>query len=192
MTETTEDPILKPRERQELRSVIKNDFKVLRTEIDYKAEYILDNIEQAVTEELSSTLMLAQKAFTEEQKLIDKFQEQFATLLNKYSELNVVPKNTRGYPRSATITCKENLNPYTWVPANLDEKISATRKQIDIEKRKALLEIDRQEADILRELAVEGLPVSASKKFLDDIPKVKELMPSTSHFVGVIEASVAE
>jgi hypothetical protein len=44
--------------------------------------------------------------------------------------------------------------------------------------QQALLALDRQEADLLRNLALDALETDAARGFLDRIPTVADLVPS--------------
>lgn len=163
--------LIPPSERRELRSVVRQQFKVLRTEVKQRETELVAEAERRLMER-----------YRDEDKVVEdlnwRMQEIGREALRKIQDLvKEVGDDLAG-------------GEWVGVPHRLGLP-SVRRKSEDREQlRKALiagikeqvsqaqLKLDRQEADLLRSLAMESLETPAARAFLDRIPTVGELVPS--------------
>ncbi len=111
-------------ERTELRSVVKQQFKVLRAEVIQRQAELLTGVEDEIGE--------------------------------KYSEDDKVWADVQHRIQEAVLTANREVNNALYV----------------------LLQLDRQEADLLRSLSVGALESEEAHRFLAAIPTVSELVPA--------------
>lgn len=160
-----------PGERRELRSVVKQQFKVLRTEVEQREIELRSEAERRLAER-----------YRDEDKRIDE--------LNwRISEI------TRDAQRRIDDLMKEHSDAAdggAWgrhdgrISANGVSRRSEDREQlrralmagIRQQVQQASLALDRQEADLLKALAMDALETSAARDFLGQIPTVAELVPT--------------
>lgn len=159
-------------EREELRRLLRARFKLLRTDVDArKAE-----LEVELQEQAKQATAAAGKAYDDL-----KFQ-----LGQAVDEAN----------RKANDLCRELYGREEWgekydktivgiavqlpTPWEKDRRMMIHRGRAEIEARvrKALLELARQENELLTELATSALESADSRAFFARIPSVSELVPS--------------
>lgn len=155
-------------ERAELRSVVRTQFKVLREEVEQRAAELHAEGAEAVSEKYAEidqaratverdARMIAQKALTDIEDLLAKHPE------------------TKPSPSQRTLLSYGGV---TWQPdARYDLKGRAAAA-IDQRRRDAQVGLKRQEADLLRDLAVDALETDAARAFLSGLPTAAALVPS--------------
>jgi hypothetical protein len=160
-------------ERSELRSVVKQQFKVLRAEIKQReAELRAEANEQMVQQtdeqdaQWEAVKHVAEEAVREaNRKVNDGLREHGMEHADPRLEYNIVSLNWQ----FESLKKKTNQGEAkTRIDLNIKERV-----------RRAELAIERQEADLLRTLAVEALESEEARAFLKTIPSVAELVPST-------------
>ena len=153
-------------ERNELKAVVRQQMKVLRAEVEQrKAELLADVDEQIVArfseddQKWADAAHLAHEAVMEANRKVN----------DAYRELTGDRHVERMYVQ-ATVPQK---------PAR--ERIvlrKAAESRIEEQVAGALLKLQRQEADLIRTLAVGALESEEARAFLDSIPTVSELVPA--------------
>jgi hypothetical protein len=158
-------------ERTELRSVVRQQFKVLRGEVEQRrAELIADAAEKV------------RRRYAVSDKEVDDLNwklEQIVDQANKDI-------------RDAVKSVRDNSEAGQWrfsgaiqAPRVAYERedrwalSNALTTGINAQANDALLKLQRQEADLLRELATGALESEAARAFLRSIPSVGELVPSS-------------
>lgn len=157
-------------ERTELRSVVRQQFKVLRGEVlQRQAELVADaetriagrfvdrdrgreNIEWRIREIVEE----ANRAIVDTIKNSGEETMDFGPISHVYGLVA---------PRVA------------WASDNRDQMRRAVHAEIAARVKDAMMRLDRQEADLLRNLAVGALESDEARAFLSEIPKVSELVP---------------
>lgn len=160
-----------PGERRELRSVVRQQFKVLRTEVKQR--------ELELTAEAERRLM---ERYRDEDKAIEDLnwriaeiardaQRQIDDLMREHEDKIDGGKWSRYSGRvSAQGVARKSED-----RAQLRRALEAGVKE---QVAQAVLALDRQEADLLKALAVDALETDAAREFLTRIPTVAELVPS--------------
>lgn len=161
-----------PGERRELRSVVRSQRKVLRAEVAQREAELMAEAEERLTARFAAQ----DRAQTEAQRLAtevvrkanDELRDALATAIESHGE------------EGRTLRCSEIYTPRVW--AQTEDRAQLRRAMeagVKARVKQARTELDRQEADLLRDLAVEGLETSAARAFLARIPSAAELVPSS-------------
>jgi hypothetical protein len=162
--------VIPPGERRELRSVVRSQFRVLRAEVEQRQAELEAEAEQK--------LMLR---YREEDKKVEGLNwriKQIAEQANR--EISDLAKEV-GYGQDGGRWSRAHLLSaphFTRTSESRSQLHAALMTGIKAQVRQALLALDRQEADLLRRLAVDALETEAARTFLAGIPTVGELVPS--------------
>ena len=170
------------RERQELRAVVKSQFKVLRGEVEQrKAELAAEAAEQ----------VRCRYATTDKQ--VDDLNWKIEQVIDQAN------KDIRDAVKAAQND--SDAGKWTWTGAVHPPRVNYQREDrwalqnaltsgIDAQAKEALLRLQRQEADLLQQLALGALESDEARAFLRTIPSVGELVPASR--LKEIEASFDE
>lgn len=163
-------------ERVELRSIVRQQFKVLRAEVEQREAEVLADADQQIADKFSSQ---------------DEAYERAAFLANEVvSEAN----------RRVNDIYREQLGvghtEYAYVDFRLPRKPEKRRldlrgvavSKIRAQVKGASLQLDRQEADLLQQLAIGALESEEAHAFLGSIPSVGQLVPRAR--LAELEASL--
>jgi hypothetical protein len=158
-------------ERRELRTVVRTQFKVLRAEVEQRrAELAAEGAEKV------------RQKYAASDKQVDDLNwriEQIVDQANK--DVRDAVKAVQGESEAGT---------WTWSGAMRAPHIAhrgedryalngALAAGIDAQAKQALLTLERQEADLLRQLALDALDSDEARAFLGRIPTVAELVPAS-------------
>jgi hypothetical protein len=158
-------------ERTELRSVVRGQFKVLRGEVEQRrAELAAEAAEQ-----------VRRRYATTDKQLDD---------LNWRVEQIVEQANKDIRDAIQAVQAGSEHGQWTWSGALHAPHVNYIREDrfalqgalssgIDAQAKAALLTLERQEADLLRQLAMGGLESEEARAFLAAIPSVGELVPAS-------------
>lgn len=153
-------------ERTELRGVVRNQFRVLRKEVEQRMAEMIADGEQQILDKFYDA--------DQERAVID---EEVQALLNEtLTKIRDVCKNRP----DARIPTK--IRPFDfsihWASDRRGELRAALYTNLRAKAEGAKLTLERQEADLLRNLAVGALESAEAHQFLGTIPTVAELVPS--------------
>jgi len=156
-------------ERAELRSLVKQQFRVLGQEVDERRA----ELEAEVTREVDAR-------FEGERRRRDAIRDRVGEILGaaqreitdvlKDEDVGVTPG--RPYYISGDVI--------RWEDDGSKRLIQQARADIEAKVRAAKLKLARQEADLLRELSVGAIESEEARRFLGSIPTVGELVPAAS------------
>jgi len=161
-------------ERTELRSVVRQQFKVLRSEIRRRADELNAEVQTEITsreteddKKRADVEFLVNKAALEFNcKINDALRENGFEVRGDTERMWVAVPRLWGDKFAGGGTDRDRLK--IQAAADIRAKVSA-----------ALVTVDRQEADLLRELAVGALESEEAHAFLAAIPTVGQLVPAT-------------
>jgi hypothetical protein len=158
-------------ERRELRSVVKQQFKVLRGEVEQRRKELAAEAAEQV-----------RRRYAESDKQVDDLNwkiEQITDQANK--DIRDAVKAAQGDsqggqwhwsgPVRAARVQHEREDRYALS--------AALSTGIDAQAKGAMLNLERQEADLLRQLALGALESEEARAFLASIPSVGELIPAS-------------
>ena len=158
-------------ERTELRSLIRQRFKVLRAEVEARRA----ELEVELAERVQQHFAAQDKAWTDAVYLIEEAAREANRKANDI---------LRGLDRDdIDVSAGHDL---TIVQARVFSQPQAGRnvmlrngaKRIEAQVKAALLQLDGQEADLLTRLVATGLESDAARNFLGEIPTVSALIPA--------------
>lgn len=158
-------------ERSELRSLIKQRFKVLRADVKVREAELIAELEgriesrfAAEDKQWSDAMFLIEEAAREANRKANDILRGLTIALPDYmatNEYRVVHATRLAQPRQERT-----------------ELTRAGQARIAAQVRAALLQLDRQEADLLTQLAVGALESDEARAFLGEIPTVSALVPA--------------
>lgn len=164
-------------ERAELKTIVRSQFKVLRQEIEQrKAEVIADAEHQIADsyadedERWSRAASLAHEAVLEANL---KVNAAYRELIPEHAESLYVVGRLPARPARKRVMLRQE---------------AAARIGAQVEG--ALLRLARQEADLIRDLAMGALESAEARQFLASIPAVSELVPVAR--LAELEASLGD
>lgn len=157
-------------ERAELRSLIRQRFKVLRTDVEQRKAELLVELEARIAARFADD----DKAWADALYLIEEAAREANRKANDILRgLNLEGLDLDGRDR-AIVTARALAKP-TLERGQL-RKEGATR--IEVQVKSALLQLDRHEADLLTRLVAGALESDEARAFLGEIPTVSQLVPA--------------
>jgi hypothetical protein len=174
-------------ERNELKSVVKGQFKVLRREVEQRRGELLAEayaeIERRTQEDEDLRAVVdfeVSEAVSECNRMINDILRAHNLMHEDGRERDFVDEPIlwgRRYGGGGMNTKKVQLS-------------QAAHLDLEAHVRNAMTKIDRQEADLLRDLAVGALESDEARAFLSTIPTVGELVPQVR--MAEIEAALGD
>lgn len=168
-------------ERAELRRVVRAQFKVLHSEIDQRAAELLVELDDEIRDRFADD----DKAWSDLTWQIAEVAREANRAANdaiRKSDFEIKPRD--GYDHDLI------LAPHLRKPLGRREQIrSDGQRRIAATVRAAKVQLQRQEADLLRELAADAIESDYITHELSSIPTVGELVPSTR--LAQIEAELS-
>lgn len=162
-------------ERNELRSIVKTQFKVLRAEIVQRQAELLSDLEGEIAARYSAEDERRKVVHDQVAEILGVAQREITDVLA--SEDVGVSVHRPYQVRGATID---------WPKDDRGELRRQAMAAFHAKVAAATLRLDREEADLLRTLAVGALETDEAQAFLAMIPTVGELVP-----VARLEALIA-
>jgi hypothetical protein len=182
MTDTPPDepaqPPITKTEREELRRLIRQQMKVLRSEVAQRKAEQFAEVDGAILARFTSIDEARQALNDELADMVaawDKELRQFVRGRNEDTGL------IEGMARLDVPTIK-------WASDRRALLRQAAQSNIEKDIKGALLRLERQEADLMRTLAVGALSTGAAQEFVLAIPTVGELVPTAR--LAELEASL--
>lgn len=159
-------------ERTELRSIVRQQFKVLRAEVDQREAEMVAEAEQRVYDRFKGVDEKRADLNDAVGRLVEETNREIEKLLHdRADDVGGIESWQRlGVPRGYGLA--------HWSPDRRTELHRALVAGIEAQVQAAKLALQRQEADLLRTLAVGALESEEARKFLSDIPTVAQLVPT--------------
>jgi hypothetical protein len=162
--------LIPPAERRELRAVVRSQFKVLRTEVKQRETELIAEAERQLMERYRDDDKRMDDLNWRIRQVVDQANNDIRDFLKELSDLEDGGRFSRVYGLSYPHVNRKSED-RTQLHAALTSGIKA-------QVQSAVLSLDRQEADLLRQLALESLESAEAQAFLARIPTVAELVPS--------------
>lgn len=168
-------------ERTELRSVIRQQFKVLRSEIAERRGELVREMERELVERYSQDDEKKRALQSEVATAVDDANRAIEQLLDQY-----------GFTIEGGYAHMYRVSPprLMFAHGEREQLHRAAVAEVDGQVKTALLKLDRQEADLTRQLALDAIESEAARAFLASIPAVGELVPGAR--LAELEASLRE
>lgn len=165
-----EPDLITPGERRELRAVVRAQLKVLRTEVKQREAELMAQAEALLVDR-----------YRDEDKRIDDLNFAIAEIGRKAArEVEDLMRAAGEIESGGRWRARDHVTVYG-VSRKSEDRVQLRRAMeagVKEQVAQALLALDRQEANLLRELAMDGLQSAAARAFLTRIPTVGELVPS--------------
>lgn len=157
-------------ERDELRRVVRGDFKALASEVDVRRAELIAEIELRVAERFKAS----EAVIAEAETVIDAMVTDCNTRI--VEALHGVQESCEGYEIRWSPLTRPMIH---FVRQNRDELRRAMLADLDARVAQARATMLRQENDLLKKLASGALESDAARAFLAEIPTVSALVPSS-------------
>lgn len=153
-------------ERGELRSLVRQRFKLLRSEVGQRASELMSDLETAVTDRFAA----------EDQRWADASFKigEAAREANRIAN-DIIREFVPTWREKEVVGCVQLGKPNTQERHQLRREGQA---RIEAQVRAAMLKLDQQEADLLTRLALGVLESEEARAFLGEIPTVSALVPA--------------
>jgi hypothetical protein len=158
-------------ERTELRSVVRHQFKVLRGEILQRKAELIAEAEQRIGQRFAARDKKRSDVEWRIREIALAADREIADLVKNAEEDATGPSllgRIRGWTDAPMVH---------WADDSRGDMRRAVHAEIDARVKDAQLRLDRQEADLLQNLALGALESEEARAFLGSIPKVSELVP---------------
>lgn len=156
-----------PGERRELRSVVRTQFEVLRGEVKQREQELKTDIARQVVEAYADADRQLAEAKVEVERVLREATREIREVLERFPALGVTDRFSMVIGPRLTIRDDHRSAQVSHAEADLKERVAAAR-----------LKLDRQEADLLRELSIGALGTEQARQFLNQIPSVSSLVPA--------------
>lgn len=163
--------LIPPGERRELRSVVRQQFKVLRTEVKQREAELIAEAERRLMDRYRDEDKRIDDLNWRIKEIAEKAQREIDDLMREHGDQE---DGGRWFRRDGRISCT-GVSRKTEDRTQLHRALTAGIKD---QVQQATLALDRQEADLLRSLALESLETAAARRFIERIPTVGELVPT--------------
>lgn len=169
--DTTPKDRITATERRELRAVVRSQMKALRSEVAGRESKLRHEVDKLLAEKYHDENERIRKMKREAAKITEEANMKLRELLTAFEAESIGGSwdyGRREYetpPLRRTITTRQQAE---------QQMTRAVQSQI----RQAQHVIDRQEADLLKELAFDALRTDAAQQFLTKFPTAEELVPA--------------
>jgi hypothetical protein len=164
--------LIPPAERRELRAVVKMQFKVLRTEVKQREAELIAQAERRLVDK-----------YRDEDKKVDDLNWRIRQVVEQAGkDIDDLVKAAGDEFDGGRWQRLGQLGFGSFVTRKNEDRgqlHTAMTAGVKAQVQDALLSLDRQEADLLRSLALESLESAEAQAFLGRIPTVGELVPSS-------------
>ncbi len=157
-------------ERTELRSVVRHQFKVLRAEVQQRRAELYAQIEQEVAERFRAEDQQRESLQHAVREAVLACNRQINDLLYEH-EIQARSGAERMWVREPLVSLPPS--------SQRTHLRQAAVAKLDAQVKGAYLSLERQEADLLRDLATSAIESAEARQFLAQIPSVGELVPAT-------------
>lgn len=165
-------------ERTELRSIVRQQFKVLRSETEQRKAELIAEMEGRISDHYSDVDQKQQDLMWKCNEITEAASRQITDLL-RGEEVNRGGLGRRFEEISVNRPIRVQMEPIGW---NKEERVQRRRAliaAIEADIKGALMRLERQEADLLRTLAIGAIESEEAQAFLTAIPSVAELVPAS-------------
>jgi hypothetical protein len=160
-----------PGERRELRSVVRSQFKVLRAEVEQREAELRADAEQQLMKRYRTEDKAMDDLNWRINQVVDQANNDIADLMKAAgADQDGGTWNGKSYRLGFPRVSRKN--------EDRQQLRTALMAGIRAQVKSAQLALDRQEADLLRQLAIDALETEAAQAFLGRIPPVGQLVPS--------------
>lgn len=160
-------------ERQALRQVVKQRMKVLRSDVSARRAELAAEIAERVSARFASRRKVVTDLNEVVAGILDQANKDIRTAVDK------VRADHDGLALVSSAGVVVTGPTFGLNPTEQREMHARLYAELDAQVAAALVNIDRQEADLIQELCVDGLQTDAARNYLNRIPTVGDLVPAS-------------
>lgn len=162
-----------PGERRELKSLIKNQFRVVALELKDRKAKLNDEVDERLRERYRD-FDAAKADFTDQAKKIQQKAEAELAELKKTHRINEFDGAwQRSYHDEVTV------RPTSYVAEKRSEMATFIRNKIESDVRSFEASAGRREVDLLKQLSLDALESAEARDFAHQIPTIDDILPSS-------------
>lgn len=169
-------------ERTELRSIVRQQFKVLRHEVEQRQAELLADLDEQIAARYADEDRQQQALLFRAHEICEAAGREITDLLKGSGVVHGhadMPIRMGDTPEvSIERPVHVLMETVTWSKADRLQLRRAAVERLQANVKGALLNLERREADLLRTLAVGAIESAEARAFLEAIPTVAELVPS--------------
>ena len=172
-------------ERTELRSIVRQQFKVLRHEVEQRQAELVAELDGKIADKYADEDRQQQALMFRAHEICEAAGREITDLLkgsgvvHGYADPHIRRAGEADPPEvSIERPVRVSLETVSWSKADRHQLRRAAVARIEAEVKGALLNLERREADLLRTLAVGAIESAEARAFLEGIPSVAELVPA--------------
>lgn len=170
------------RERASLRAIVRQQYRVLRGEIDTRVAALRVEADTRLREKYAHEDVQWKALTTAIDEVVKRAQQEVNDLI---SASPVKPEPYRYGGGTAHVACDHLNKPTDPNKSRLEQEF---QRALSAKASEAKRRFDREEADALRALSTEDIKTPAARAFLDTIPTIEQVLPSSD--LLAIEARV--
>ena len=159
-------------ERQELRGVVRNQFKVLRREVEQRRAELIAEADGRIRTKYHDQDSAREQLHFRLQEMVEGWNREVIELLREHKATDPEDSSTGLVARYRGLQMPDVM----WAGDRRHELRRALTSEVDAQVQAALLRLDREEADLLQTLAMGAIESAEAHAFLGKIPKVAELV----------------
>lgn len=166
-------------ERTELRSIVRQQFKVLRHEVEQRQAEMLADLDEQIAQRYAQVDAERQALMWKAHEICEAASRELTDLLS-----GTAAHKGEDHPRllgeevSVRQPVSVRMERICWSTEDRVQLRRAAVERLEANVKGALLNLERREADLLRTLAVGAIESEEARAFLEGIPTVAELVPA--------------
>lgn len=162
------------RERAELRRIVKERFKLLKTQIVSRQGQLRRAIELEALEESKATIHKAEKKINAWKDKVEQLNREGRKLAG---ELHSLDLELGGYGHK--LRCEYQIGRVR--PIGLEDKVQKRYYEVLSAAGATMTSLELTELDLLEKLALDGIETDDARAFLAEIPSIDTLIPLPKH-----------
>jgi hypothetical protein len=178
-------------ERTELRSIVRQQFKVLRHEVEQRHAELVADLDAQIAELYADVDEQRRALMWKAHEICEAASRELTDLFNGtgavkgHADLTLRGRTDPEVSVKQPVRCR--MEAISWSQADRVQLRRAALSRLDERVKGALLNLERREADLLRTLAIGAIESAEAQAFLTGIPTVGELVPGAR--LAELEAS---
>jgi hypothetical protein len=164
-------------ERGELRSIVRQQFKVLRHEIEQRQAELIADLDEKIAQRYADVDTQREQLMWKAFEIVEAAQREITDL---FRETGAKHDEYRDHGPEVGVEhpVRLHMDRIGWSKADRVQLRRAAVERIEANVKGAVLNLERREADLLRTLAVGAIESEEERTFLEGIPTVAELVPA--------------
>jgi hypothetical protein len=166
-------------ERTELRSIVRQQFKVLRHEVAQRHAELVADLDEQIAERYANVDEQRRQLMWKAHEICETASRELTDLFSGTGAVKGIAGMVGAHDPEVSVKhpVRCRMEEITWSQADRVQLRRAAMSRLDERVKGALLSLERREADLLRTLAVGAIESEEARAFLTGIPTVGELVP---------------